>query len=64
MKYCGFLEPLNKVFKDKRSDNLHIPSNILLVLAIAEKLKQKTSLTDIPFAITDAGLIAGTGWNA
>ena len=61
MKQHGFIEPLNKVFEDKRSDNLHIPLNILLTLAITAKLKQKTSLTDIPFAVTDAGLL---GWNA
>ncbi len=53
MKHHGFLEPLNEAFKDKRSDNLHIPSDILLTLAITAKLKQKTSLTDIPFAVTD-----------
>ena len=46
MKQQGFLEPLNDVFKDKRSDNMHIPSYILLTA----KLKQKTSLTDVPFA--------------
>ncbi len=50
MKHHGFLEPLNDVFEDKRSDNLHIPSDILLTLAITAKLKQKTSLTDVPFA--------------
>ena len=50
MKQHGFIEPLNKVFEDKRSDNLHIPLNILLTLAITAKLKQKTSLTDVPFA--------------
>lgn len=64
MKQHGFIEPLNKVFEDKRSDNLHIPSDILLTLAITAKLKQKTSLTDIPFAVTDAGLLAELGWNA
>ena len=64
MKHHGFLEPLNDAFKDKRSDNLHIPSNILLALAITAKLKQKTSLTDIPFAVTDTGLLAELGWNA
>ena len=64
MKHHGFLEPLKEAFKDKRSDNLHIPSNILLTLAVTAKLKQKTSLTDIPFAVTDAGLLAEPGWNA
>ena len=55
MKHHGFLEPLNDVFEDKRSDSLHIPPDIFLTLAITAKLKQKTSLTDIPFAVTDAG---------
>ena len=64
MKHHGFLEPLNDVFEDKRSDNLHIPPDILLTLAITAKLKQKASLTDIPFAVTDAGLLAELGWNA
>ena len=64
MKRHGFLEPLDDAFKDKRSGNLHIPPNILLTLAITAKLKQKTSLTDIPFAVTDAGLLAELGWNA
>ena len=49
MKQQGFLEPLNDAFKDKRSDNMHIPSNILLTLAITAKHKQKISLTDVPF---------------
>lgn len=64
MKDHGLIEPLNEAFEDKRSDNLHIPSDILLTLAITAKLKQKTSLTDIPFAVTDAGLLAELGWNA
>ncbi len=64
MKHHGFLEPFNEAFKDKRRDNLHIPSNILLSLAITAKPKQKTSLTDIPFAVTDTGLLAELSWNA
>ena len=64
IKHHGFLELLNDAFKDKRSDNLHIPSNILLILAITAKPRQKTSLTDIPFAVTDTGLLAELGWNA
>ena len=65
MKHHGFLEPLNDVFEDKRSDSLHIPPpDILLTPAVTAKLKQETSLTDIPFAVTDAGLLAELGWNA
>lgn len=43
---------------------MHIPSYMLLTLAITAKLKQKSSLTDVPFAVTDAGLLAELGWNA
>ncbi len=64
MKHHGFLEHLNDAFKDKRSNNLHNPLNILLILAITAKPRQKTSLTDILFTITDAELLAELGWNA
>lgn len=64
MKQHGFTAPLEEAFKDKRSDNMHTPPDILLTPAVTAKLKQKTSLTDIPFAVTDAGLLAGLGRNA
>ncbi len=37
--------------------------DILLCLAVAAKLKCKTSLTDIPFAVTETELLAELGWN-
>ncbi len=37
--------------------------DILLCLAVAAKLKCKTSLTDVPFAVTQAELLAELGWN-
>lgn len=59
----GILQLLTPAFQDKRADNHHFPLDILLCLSIAAKLKIKTSLTDIPFAVTDAGLLAELGWN-
>ncbi len=63
MKKQGLLELLSSALEDKRSDNHHIPFDILLCLAVAAKLKQKTSLTDVPFAITEAEALAELGWN-
>lgn len=60
----AFLNHFNEAFEDNRSGNSHILSDTLLALAITAKLKQKISLTDIPFAVTDAGLLAELGWNA
>ena len=63
MKKHGLLELLSSALEDKRRDNLHIPFDILLCLAVTAKLKIKTSLTDVPFAVSDAGLLAELGWN-
>lgn len=46
---------------DKRRDNRRIPFDILLCLAAAARLKRKTSLTDVPFAVTEAKLLAELG---
>ena len=45
---------LAQALPDKRRDNSHIPFDILLCLAVAAKLKRKTSLMDVPFAVTEA----------
>ena len=63
MKKHGLLELLSSALEDKRRDNLHIPFDILLCLAVTAKLKIKTSLTDVPFAVSDAELLAELGWN-
>lgn len=63
MKKKGLISLLPCALKDKRRDNHHIPFDILLCLAVAAKLKQKTSLTDVPFAVTEAELLAELGWN-
>ncbi|SPF53534.1 conserved hypothetical protein [Candidatus Desulfosporosinus infrequens] len=63
MKRKNLLAPLANCLEDKRSDNKKIPFDILLTLAVTAKLKLKTSLTDVPFAVTDAELLAELGWN-
>ena len=62
MKKRGLTDLLVQVLPDKRRDNSHIPFGILLYLAVAAKLKCRTSLTDVPFAVTEAELLAELGW--
>jgi len=63
MKREGILELLEKAFSDKRSDNKNIPFHLIMTLAITAKMKIKTSLTDVPFAITNAETLSEIGWN-
>ncbi len=63
MKKHGLLEMLPSALPDKRRDNHHIPFEILLCLAVTAKLKIKTSLTNVPFTVSDAELLAELGWN-
>jgi len=63
MKKRKLTDLLAQAIPDKRSYNRHIPFDILLCLAVAAKLKRKTSLTDVPFAVTEAELLAELGWN-
>lgn len=63
MKHHGLLAPLAQSITDKRRENHHIPFDILMTLAVTAKLKLKTSLTDVPFAVNDAELLSELGWN-
>lgn len=63
MKEEGHLELLKKSFLDKRRANASIPLELLMLLSVAAKMKIKLSLTDIPFAITDAKTLSELGWN-
>lgn len=63
LKRRGFTELLSHALTDKRRDNSYIPFNILLCLAAAAKLRRKTSLTDVSFAVTEAELPAELGWD-
>ena len=63
MQQHGLLSLLENAFIDKRDDNAHIPLHLMLTLGIAAKMKLKTSLTDIPYAINDAQTLAELGYN-
>lgn len=63
MRNLNLLNDLDNAFTEKRKRNLKIPLNIIFILAITAKMKLKTSLTDIPFAITDSELLSEIGWN-
>lgn len=63
MYHEGILECLNNGFPDKRNKNSFIPFNTIMSLAIAAKMKVMTSLTDIPYAITDHRLLSKLGFN-
>jgi hypothetical protein len=64
MKKAGLTRLLNDALEDKRATkNSQIPMEFLLLLSIAAKMKVKTALTDIPYAINDAQTLAELGWN-
>lgn len=63
MKKLGLINKLSISFKDKRRTNKQIPLDILIALAITAKMKIKTSLTDVAFAVTDSELLSELGWN-
>jgi hypothetical protein len=50
------------VVADKRADNAHIPLELVWALGIDAKMKVKTSMTDIPYAIEDAQVLADFGY--
>lgn len=64
MCHAGIINCLNAGFNDKRKKNSFIPSHLIMILAIAAKMKVKTSLTDIPYAINDHRTLAELGYNA
>ncbi|WP_368489349.1 hypothetical protein [Clostridium sp. BJN0013] len=63
MKNMGIIGKLGKSFEDKRKQNKHMPLDILITLAITAKMKLKTSLTDVAFAVTDCELLSELGWS-
>ena len=58
----GVLQCLDTQIRDKRADNITIPFNLIWASAIAAKMKVRTSLSDIPFAITDHRTLAELGY--
>jgi hypothetical protein len=59
----GIIGEFRHIVPDKRASNASIPLSVLWTLAITAKMKVKTSMSDIPYAIEDAALLARLGWN-
>ncbi|MFA5313922.1 MAG: transposase [Methanomassiliicoccales archaeon] len=62
MHSSNILQSLKNGIPDKRAHNTVIPFDLVWALAIAAKMKVKTSLTDIPHAITDHRTLAKLGY--
>ena len=63
MHHHGLLRLLEQAFAEKREDNLSIPLPLFLALSAAAKMKLKTSVSDIPYAITDIQALSELGYN-
>lgn len=59
----GILDCLNNGIEDRRSHNTTVPYNVIWASAIAAKMKVHSSLTDIPYAITDHRVLAELGYS-
>lgn len=59
----GILGCLNQGIKDRRKHNTTVPYNVIWASAIAAKMKVHSSLTDIPYAITDHRVLAELGYS-
>ena len=57
------LQCLEDGIPDKRANNASIPFGLALTLSATAKMKIKTSLTDIPFALTDSRTISQLGYS-
>lgn len=57
------LNCLTQAMPDKRRHNTTIPFNLVMALSVAAKMKTKTSLSDIPYAITDHRVLSQLGYN-
>ena len=63
MKNNGVLDLLGEAFIDRRRHNKLIPMPLILALSITAKMKIKSSLSDIPYAITDHNTLSVLGYN-
>ena len=59
----GLLDCLSKGITDKRRHNTTVPYNVIWASAIAAKMKVHSSLTDIPYAISDHRVLAKLGYS-
>lgn len=58
----GILDCLQQGIKDQRKHNTTVPYNMIWTAAVAAKMKVHTSLTDIPYAITDHRVLSELGY--
>ena len=63
MSQEGVIDCLSSELFDKRRHNAVVPFQLIMALAIAAKMKVRTSLTDIPYAIQDHRVLAELGFN-
>lgn len=59
----GILSCLTQGIQDKRKHNTTVPYNMIWASAVAAKMKVHTSLTDIPYAITDHKVLGELGYS-
>lgn len=59
----GILPAISKSIPDHRAHNTTIPYELVWAAAIAAKMRVKTSLTDIPFALMDHRTLAKLGYS-
>lgn len=59
----GILDCLTQGIEDRRKHNKTVPYNVIWASAVAAKMKVHTSLTDIPYAITDHRVLSELGYS-
>lgn len=59
----GILACLVNKLPDKRAHNTTIPFELVMALSVAAKMKTNTSISDVPYAITDHRVLAELGYN-
>ncbi|MFV0520124.1 MAG: transposase, partial [Lachnospirales bacterium] len=62
MNSNGVLDCIDNTIQDKRHHNKLIPFKLIMALSVVAKMKVKTSLTDIPYAIQDHKVLADLGY--
>lgn len=63
MHKSGILACLANKLPDKRAHNTTIPFELVMALSVAAKMKTNTSISDVPYAITDHRVLAELGYN-
>lgn len=62
MHRAGVTKHIEQIVEDRRSANRSIPFVMLWILSIAAKMKQRMSISDIPYAMTDAEALSELGY--